>query len=263
MRRRIFLSQERSLIAGYSYAPQRSKEWVVFIPESGASFQTGSRAELKKLIGTKTANQFHFLAVNKPGVLPQGRLDRELFEVSFRRDLRVADTLKAMKDLIPSGDKICLVGYSEGAYLAPEVAAADSRVICVAMIGGGTRGWLKEELSNASSRQEKEGIRRQIRDIQRHSHSTKKWHDFSYATWYSYREDRTLEALKKMRQPALAILGARDRTIDLKSTLADLKRLSEQKSIHVEVFPHCGHSFSGHWQPVAQFLAEFMSPSPL
>lgn len=257
MRRKILLTENRSLVAGYSPAPRPSRDWIVFLPESNADFQSGSRTELKKLIGPSLAARFNYLAVNKPGIGPK-KTDRIAFENSFRRHYRVQDALKTMRDIIPPGDKICLVGYSEGAYLAPEIGAGDKRVIAVAMIGGGTRGWLKEELSNANGAREKAAVRRQIREIQKRSDSTQKWNDFSYATWHSYREDRTLEALKKLRKPTLAILGARDKTIDLKSTLADLKKLAEKKPIHVEVFPKCGHSFTGHWQPVAQFLAEFL-----
>ena len=257
MRRLVPLSENRNLIAGYSWARKPTKDWIVFLPESNADFQTGSRTEIKKLIGTKVAARFNFLAVNKPGVGARIQ-DRQAFEASFRRHYRLADALQAMNTIIPRGDKICLIGYSEGAYIAPEIARLDRRVMALAMIGGGTRGWLKEELSNATTPREKAAVRRKIREIQRRKNSTEKWNDFSYATWHSYREDRTWEALKRLRQPALAILGARDKTIDLKSTLSDLKRLAAKKPIHVEVFPRCGHSFNGYWQPVAQYLAEFL-----
>ena len=257
MRRTIPLTENRSLIAGYSLAPRPAREWIVFLPESNADFQAGTRGELKKLIGSVLASKFNYLAINKPGIGPR-RTDRAAFERSFRRHYRVADALAAIKAVVPKSDKICLVGYSEGAYLAPEIARGERRVIAVAMIGGGTRGWLKEELSNATGAREKAAVRRQIAEIRKRKDSTEKWNDFSYATWHSYREDRTLHALKQLRQPALAILGARDRTIDLKSTLSDLNRLAKNKPLHVEVFPKCGHSFTGHWQPVARFLAEFL-----
>ncbi len=108
--------------------------------------------------------------------------------------------------------------------------------MALAMIGGGTRGWLKEELANASPA-EKKRVRKQIRMISRNQNSNEKWMDFSYATWHSYREDRTLAALKDLKKPTLAILGARDRTIDLKSTLRDLKKLAAaNKPVHVELF---------------------------
>ncbi|NJM09682.1 MAG: alpha/beta hydrolase [Bdellovibrionaceae bacterium] len=256
MRMTISLSQNRTLIAGLSKAEKRSRDWIVFLPESAADFQTGSRSELVRLIGRGLAAHFNFLTINKPGVGPR-KVDREAFERSFRRHYRVKDALAAMKAVIPPGDRIYLVGYSEGAYLAPEIARLDRRVMALAMIGGGTRGWLKEELSNARPR-EKAAVQRKIREIQKHKTSTEKWMAFSYATWHSYREDRTLEALKKLRRPALAILGSRDRTIDLKSTLNDLKRLAERKPIQIEVLPRCGHSFNGHWAPVGRALREFL-----
>lgn len=257
MRQTISLSGHRTLIAGYSLATERSREWIVYLPESGASFQTGSRAELKRLLGPKLAAKFNFLAINKPGVGPRGT-DKKVFEQSFRRHYRIRDAIATMKAIIPATHHVYLVGYSEGAYLAPEIASLDRRVRALALIGGGTRGWLKEELSNASPK-ERSAVRKQIREIQKQSESTRKWYDFSYATWHSYREDRTLEALKKISRPTLAIFGARDKTIDLKAALSDLKRLSKKKPIQIEVLPRCGHSFNGHWEPVAQYLKEFLS----
>ncbi len=104
MRRLVTLTENRTLVAGYSYAYRRSKEWIVFLPESGAGFQTGSRAELKMLIGQSMAAKFNFLAVNKPGISPKGKNLHE-FEASFRRDYRVSDALQTMKTIIPAGTK--------------------------------------------------------------------------------------------------------------------------------------------------------------
>jgi pimeloyl-ACP methyl ester carboxylesterase len=152
-----------------------------------------------------------------------------------------------------------LVGYSEGAYLAPEVALSDDRVEAVVMIGGGTRGWLKEEISNAK-KSDLSYVRKQIREIESSPNSLKKWNGFSYATWYSYREDRTLESLRRLHTPALAILGRRDRTIDFKSTVQDLKRLRRQRHwIEIEVIRQCGHSFKGHWGSVRRTLKKYIS----
>jgi pimeloyl-ACP methyl ester carboxylesterase len=256
LRKIISLKHGRHLTAAFSRPRAGLRRWIVFVPESGSDFQRGTRRELSHLIGGRLAGRFNFLAINKPGLHPKGT-DTAVFERSFRHDRRVQDALKTMSDVIPADHEIYLVGYSEGAYLAPEIAAADSRVCAVMIIGGGTRGWLREEISNAHRRDLRE-VRRKIREIYRDRRSLRKWQGFSYATWYSYREDSALHALRRLRVPVFAILGARDRTIDLKSALHDLRRLGRTQTVRVRLLHDCGHSFSGHWRTVRRALDRFL-----
>jgi pimeloyl-ACP methyl ester carboxylesterase len=252
MRQIIPLSQNRQLIAAYSKAARPSRRWLVFLTESGAEFQPATRAEAKTLLGD-LAEEFNYLVINKPGLNPSGK-DRVAFEHSFRRGLRISDALEAMRVVVPAGDKIYLVGYSEGAYLAPEVAIRDARVQALVMVGGGTRGWLKEELSNAGSR-EKIALRRQIAKIQKQPRALTKWNGFSYATWNSYRSDSTLAALKRLKIPALSILGEKDKVIDLKATLRDLSRM---KKVDLTLLPDHGHELAWNWDSVTPHLREFL-----
>jgi pimeloyl-ACP methyl ester carboxylesterase len=255
---KVRLSQGRKLIAGVCLSPG-SRDWVVYLPESGSGFQYGTRRELERHLPPKVAAAYNYLVINKTGLAPD-RKDRAAFESSFRRNLRVQDARAALKQVVPANGKIFLIGYSEGAYLAPEIARGDRRIQAVALIGGGTRGWLKEELSQVRGR-EREEVARSIRRIYREPRSVEKWHDFSYATWYSYREDRTLRALKGLNLPVLALLGARDRVIDLKATLKDLKGLRRTKPVDVQVLKNCGHEFHGRWNSVRRSLSEFLDTS--
>ncbi len=252
---KVRLSHSRMLIAGVSRVAG-SRDWVVYLPESGSGFLNGTRAELRRHLPARVAARFNYLVINKTG-LSAGGVDRPMFERSFRRDLRVRDALAALKKLVPADGNIFLIGYSEGAYLAPEIARLDGRVRSVAMIGGGTRGWLKEELSHARGADRKR-VARDIRRIYREPQSWEKWHDFSFATWYSYREDRTLKALRGLDLPVLALLGAHDRVIDLKATLSDLKRLKRHQPVEVQVLKNCGHEFHGRWNSVRRSLFEFL-----
>lgn len=256
MLKKIRLKNGRTLIAAYSLTRPKSSHWVVFLTESGSEFHDGKHSELVRLLGPRLARNFNYLVVNKPGISPLG-LDRKGFESSFRRLLRISDGLQSMKKLIPQNHTITLIGYSEGAYLAPQIALKDRRVKSVVMIGGGTRGWLKEELSNAKGKDRK-SVAAEIRQVYKHPTSLRKWHGFSYATWYSYREDSTLKALKKLKVPVLAFLGSRDHIIDFKSAIRDLKGLSKNHPVQVRVFRDCGHSFAGHWQRVRSSLVELI-----
>lgn len=256
MQQIVNLKQKRTLIATLSKAAAKTRRWLVFLPESGAEFHGGTRRDIIALLGADLAAKFNYLVINKPGLSPQG-LDSETFESSFRRQRRIGDALQALKAVVPVRDKIYLIGYSEGAYLAPQIARQDTRVEAVIMIGGGTRGWLKEELGNAKD-DKRAALIRQIRRIEANPLSSEKWNGFSYATWNSYRHDSTLNSLKRLEVPMLSILGARDRVIDFKATLADLKRLSLQKDLKTAILPACGHSFAGHWSDVRRILADFL-----
>lgn len=247
---------KRFVVAGYSLAPVRTRHWIVYLPESGSEFRNGGRKEVANLVGASVARRFNFLVINKSGVA-RDKIDKSIFEKSFRRRHRVGDALKVMRTMIPTGDRIHLVGYSEGAYLAPQIGRSDSRVRSVTMIGGGTRGWLKEELSNASARGRLALIKK-VAEIYRNPNSITKWNGFSYATWYSYRGDNTLRALRDVRAPTLVILGARDRVIDLKSTIVDVILVSERQPIQLHVFGDCGHRFSKHWPQVSRVLGRFL-----
>lgn len=255
MLKTIALKNRRSLIAGYSLAKRKTRKWLVFVPESGADFDRGGPKSLNWLFGARLGSRFNHLIINKPGLGPRG-VNEAAFEKSFRRQRRIADALTTLKAIIPKGDEIVLIGYSEGAYLAPEIAVRDSRVRTVVMIGGGTRGWLKEELANAKAK-DRAAMAKQIRLIYKKPRSTRKWNGFSFATWYSYREDATLRALRGLKIPVFAILGARDRTIDLKTTVADLRRLGKTKNIYTRVLRGCGHSFKGQWVHVRRAIHGF------
>ena len=256
MRKKVLLKNGRSCLASYSLTKPAVPRWLVFVPESAAYFQHGTRNEFSSMIGAKQAKNFNYLVLNRPGVLPK-KINATAFENSFRRKRRIEDALAVIDSVVPPMDDIYLVGYSEGAYLAPQIALEDTRVKAIVMIGGGTRGWLKEELSNAGPR-ERGSLAKKIREIYQHPRSTQKWNGFSFATWYSYREDSTLRALKKLKIPALAILGARDRTIDFKTTYNDLKTLNKKMTLRLCIFKNCGHSFVSHWSDTWYEIKKFL-----
>src|SRR5689334_5257144 len=101
---KIQLKGSRFVVVGYSRV-RGSRDWVVYVPESGADFHYGDRYELRRHLVPSLAAKFNYLVINKAGLTSRGT-DKSVFERSFRRDLRVADALKAMKRVIPRNDKI-------------------------------------------------------------------------------------------------------------------------------------------------------------
>src|SRR5665213_1790185 len=128
----VKLKQRRSLIAGYSLAKSKSKHWLVFLSESGSMFMHGHRHGINSLVGTRIADRFNFLVINKPGQFAK-KVNRKIYEQSFRRAKRIEDAVAALKAVIPKNHHTHLVGYSEGAYLAPQIALRDKRTKTVSM----------------------------------------------------------------------------------------------------------------------------------
>ncbi len=250
----INLTGGRTLMAGVRANPGL-KHWVVLLPESGADFMEASQFELARLVGTDLSSKLNFLIVNKTGLSPIGRSSE--FERSFRRDLRVQDALDAIEQTIPSTDKIYLIGYSEGAYIAPEVALLEKRVGAMALLAGGTRSWLEEELSLTPAAQ-KHHVLKAIEKIRRDPNNTKKcWRGFSYATWSSYDNRRTLDCLSQLTIPVLAVVGARDHLVDTVCALDDLWSLEDNGDLEVEVLAKCGHFVDSNRSAVRELLKAF------
>lgn len=198
-----------------------------------------SQSELEHWLPPSLAKKFNFLIINKTDLDFRGR--QPGFDRSFTRDLRLADANETLKKLVPADDKIFLIGYSEGAYLAPELALLDNRVKAIGMLSGGTRSWLEEELKHASS-QETEEVQKHIDLIRLQPNDvTRKWRGFSYLTWASYDNNRTIEALRNLRIPVQVFLGARDRLVDTVSALEDMLELNDSVPLDVEVLMDCGH----------------------
>ncbi len=224
-----------------------ASHWIVFLPGSSAElwdFGWGeSRALLEPLRG-----RANLLQVNKPGILGDGKVAWKEFEASFRRDQRVKDYNEILKACIPPGHKIFLLGFSEGAYLSPEVALHDARVRGLALISGGTRSWVDEEIFKPSAKNLGPILKRVAAVYARPHSTTLTWHGNSHATWTSYDNDNTLLALRKLSLPILAIHASEDVMIDLDSARGDLLKLKgEGKNITLRMFEGVDHTLERHW----------------
>jgi pimeloyl-ACP methyl ester carboxylesterase len=233
-----------------------SQWWIVFLPGSGAQFWDLDDRELKALTSALPVRT-NFLAINKPGVGPHGKINSRLFERCFRRDLRVRHYLSVLRRRIPANGKIMLLAFSEGAYLAPELAARDRRIRCMSLISGGTRSWIDEEIFKAESTRELSAAFKRIgRIYSRPKSVADRWHGFSNATWNSYDNDRTAETLRRIRTPFMTVFGSEDRMIDLDSALADARRAAR-----VKVFKGVDHTLEHKWLEALRMSGKFFRDS--
>jgi hypothetical protein len=95
MFRELLLSDKRSLLIQEETQPE-TRDWIVFLPGSGAELWDLGEDEKRALFNERKAKA-NLLVINKPGIAWGGRVDKKIFEESFRRDRRVQDYLEVME----------------------------------------------------------------------------------------------------------------------------------------------------------------------
>ncbi|HMN68920.1 MAG TPA: dienelactone hydrolase family protein [Bdellovibrionales bacterium] len=253
----ISLHDRRRLIIRESLTG--SRWWIVFLSGSAAEWTDFNESE-RSVLTRRFDLPPNILVIGKPGVLPSGRVIDSVFEPSFRRDTRVRDYLEVMRAWIPPGDRILLMGFSEGAYLSPEIALRDDRVRALALISGGTRSWIDEEIFKMGSRQEGKVLKRIARVYARPESRALTWFGNSHATWMSYDNDRTKEALEKVKVPILAIHGDKDRMIDLDSVRADLRAVRRAgREVEMHMLKNVDHTLQDSWGEALRLTGRFFT----
>lgn len=240
-----------------------SRTWIVFLPGSGAEFWDFDSAEKRSLLSSFAARREpHLLMINKVGVDAQGALAPVLYERSFRRAQRILDYQEVLYKIVPRGHRIFLVGFSEGAYLAPEIALTDRRIEAISLLSGGTRSWLDEELYKCQDPRSLREVIQRVGAVYARPNSTRAlWHRVSHATWTSYDTDRTREALLQLRLPIFAAFGSEDRMIDVVSALQDLRAVKKARVI-TRIYPGVDHTLERYWLPALRASSKFFNGVP-
>lgn len=256
--RQVRLRDGRSVVVGLREAPIENRKWVVFLPGSGAQLQKAEEDDIQKLLGSDK-DHTHFLVINKAGLKISRGMDKRVFEKSFQRSQRISDTLEVIKKIIPRGHEVCLIGYSEGAYIAPEIATRSPQVKALVLMAGGTRGWLAEELRKMKPK-ELNTIADRLVEIYAQKSPSKKWKGYSHKTWLSYDNNHTLSALEKLDIPIFSIYGSKDELVDTVSVANDFKTLKKIKPelIQHKQLPGLKHDFNQRWDLVYGFAHKFM-----
>jgi hypothetical protein len=164
----------------------------------------------------------------------------------FADDVRAAVAwLRARPDVNPA--KIALLGHSEGAMIAPMVAASDRRLAAIVLMAG-------------PSKRGRDIIDYQIRyGVEHDSTIAPERRDSVYAArraaadttaapspWMKFFLDYDpLATIKQVRAPVLVLQGATDQqvTADQAETLGVALRQAGNRNARVRVFPHRNHLF--------------------
>ncbi len=256
--RPVRLKDGRSVVVGQRSAPIEGRKWVVFLPGSSAQLHRAEEEDIQNLL-QNDKDHTHFLVINKAGLNIGRGVNKRIFERSFQRQQRVSDTLEVIKKIIPRGHEICLVGYSEGAYIAPEVATHLAAVKAIVLLAGGTRSWLAEEL-NKMKPQEFSSTADRLFEIYAQKNPRKRWKGYTHRTWLSYDNDQTLKALEQLEIPIYSIYGTKDDLVDTASVARDFRALKKMKRtlIRQKSIKGFGHDFNERWDLVYDFAHKFM-----
>jgi hypothetical protein len=132
----------------------------------------------------------------------------------------------------------------------------------LALICGGTRSWLDEEIYKARPHELSRALK-QIERVYAKPQSTKlTWFGYSFATWTSYDTDATAKALEQLTIPILGLFSSHDRLIDVESARGDLERQREMgKPVRTRVFEGVDHTLEHKWPAAWRAVGAFYRSS--
>ena len=163
--------------------------------------------------------------------------------MDFAGDIGAAVTYLRTRPEI-DGARIALVGHSEGAQIAPIVAAEDPALRAIVMVAGPSRVGRRisdAQIAYAMDEAKITGARRdsllEVNDAQRDSLASRNgWIRF----WMTY---DPLPVVRRVRAPVLILHGATDRQVtpDQADELAAALRSGGNRDVTVRVFPNMNH----------------------
>lgn len=221
----------------------------------------------------KYAKDFHIALISKPGipfkdslqVSESGRRfysESETYNSLYSLDWRAGTAAKAIDFLLKkipiNGKEIIVMGYSEGAQVAPKVAVLNSKVTHVVSIVGNAMPQLYDFLINTrldmdrnkitSSEGQKiiDSLYLEFEKIFADPLSTeKKWYGESYLKWSTFNNESPLENMLKLKIPILYIAAGKDNNqnvVGMDYAKLEFSR-KRKKNLTYKVYPNSNHYF--------------------
>lgn len=229
--REIFvpLGEGRTISLSVLELHPQSNKWVIASPGTTTRFHNARELTQEPEFRILLNSGFNIAYLNKTGVFGDN-FDYDMFMDSFRANLRIQDSLAALRDGLPGENReFYLVTMSESSYFAPELALAEPRIKALVMKSGGTRPWLAEELTKMSPWRRKRARKMVAKIRASEVPDNMEWQGYPAAALRSFDQIRTKEALMKLKIPVLAILAADDSLIDINGAIQDLAQVARRK----------------------------------
>lgn len=254
------------------------KPLLIYIDGSGnypLFYQTksGSTSTTIALDIKKYANAYTIVFISKPGIpfkdkisytesgrsfYPENDTYREMYSLDWRAGAASAAIDFLWKKTPVERKRIVVMGYSEGAQVAPKVAVMNKKVTHVVCFVGNSQNQLYDFLIEARLKVERNELKadegqyivdslyRAYEKIYASPNSTnKKWYDETYLKWSSFTKVSPLENMLKLSIPILYVAGGRDNNQNIiNMDYAKLEFLRQgKKNLDYKVYPNCNHYF--------------------
>lgn len=255
---------------------QKSKPVLVYIDGSGNlplyyKTKSGKYATSISLNIKQYARDYHVVLISKPNIpfsdtvqySPSGRMfypANERYTQLYSLDWRAETASKAIDYVIKKYSvdtrKIIVMGYSEGAQVAPKIAVLNKKVTNVVCFVGNALNQLydfllearldadRKIISPVEAQKMVDSLYLEYEKIYADPTATNKtWYGETYLKWSSFSRTTPLENMLKLTIPILYIAGGRDnnQTI-LDMDYAKLEFLRKGKrNLTYKVYPDCSH----------------------
>ena len=219
------------------------------------------------------ARDYYIVVISKPGIpfkdslrytssgrsyYPNNDAFIRLYSLDWRAEAASATIDYVVKKLPVDTRKIIVIGYSEGAQVAPRVAVLNKKVTHVVCLVGNALNQLYDFMLAARLQVEQQKIsptagQRLVDSLyteyaklyQSPKAVDQTWYGSTYLKWSSFSRTTPLENMLKLSIPILYIAGGRDNNQTIMSMdYAKLEFLRQGKAnLLYRVYPDCNHYF--------------------
>jgi pimeloyl-ACP methyl ester carboxylesterase len=189
---------------------------------------------------------------------PETKSFHELYSFDWRRDAASEAIDFLVKELRIDKSKIIVMGYSEGAQVAPAVGVKNKNVTHIVSFVGNALNQLYDfivetRLSVAKGKMAAEEGQRIVDSLyteygkiyQDPLNTSKYWYGSSYLKWSSFSKNTPLENMLKLNIPILYVAAGKDNNqniIDMDYAKLEFQR-QRKNNLTYRVYPNCNHFF--------------------
>lgn len=216
------------------------------------------------------STKYHIVFISKPNIVLADTLrNKDLSITNFKynqllsAEWRVNSALKVLafiQNTYPvDSKKIVVCGYSEGAQVAPIVAARNKNIThCIAFVGGGLNQFFnqiieyrmaakKNEINEQEAQNRIDSLYSEFEKIYNNPSSTSDfWFGHTYLRWSSFCAVPTIEYFTKLSIPIYIAQGTDDESTSILSSdyiKMEFLRLRKQ-NLTQKIYPDCDHMFN-------------------
>lgn len=245
------------------------KPLILFLQGSGPKpifWKSGDKTTTPIAFSREQLKSFYFVVIRKPGMpfyagsdFKVPKIYHELLDLNYRVEAASLVLKELLKKEWVDKRRIVLVGFSEGAYLAPRVAVQNREITHLACFLGGGLSQAYDPVFNLLIDKKHTGDHPEelftdfedylkiLRDISKDPGSTTKfWRGHTYKMWSGFFDYSPKDDLVKLDIPIFYAVGSKDRASPFEGKIivpVEFARLGK-KNLTLEICRNCDHGFN-------------------